>query len=96
MDIENAVRESRYNHTAIASDTVCGCYFCLTVFTGGAIEEWADEGTTALCPRCGVDAVLPGVNDTDILAATHERWFCVANDKIEGSPLVGDPSRMKG
>ena len=80
MDIENAPRESRHNHTAISGDTVCGCYFCLTVFTGGTIEEWVDGGTTALCPRCGVDAVLPGVNDTDVLIAAHDRWFCVAND----------------
>ena len=88
MDINNAPRESLHNHAAIADDTVCGCYFCLTVFTGGAVEEWTDEGTTALCPRCGIDSVLPSVNDTDVLKAAHERWFCVANAEITGRTMA--------
>ena len=75
MNIEDAPEESQYNHTAIQDDTVCGCYFCIMVFTGGSIVSWSDEGTTALCPRCEVDAVLPGVNDTDVLIQANKRWF---------------------
>ena len=80
MDIENAPKRSRHNHAEIVEHTICGCYFCLTVFAGGAIEEWADEGKTALCPRCGIDSVLPGENDTAELQKAHERWFCEANN----------------
>ena len=75
MDIEKASELSIYNRPRIKAGEVCGCYFCLTVFDGGEIHEWMDDGKTACCPRCDVDAVLPGVDDIDALTAAHERWF---------------------
>jgi hypothetical protein len=45
-----------------------------------AIEEWIDEGTTALCPRCGVDSVLPdnvprAPLTVELLQEMHAYWF---------------------
>lgn len=41
----------------------CGCYYCLSIFSPKEITEWCDTnasgiGLTAICPRCGVDAVI--------------------------------------
>jgi hypothetical protein len=75
MNIEQAVKKSIHNHAEIAAGVDCGCYFCLTIFDGGTVYEWTDEGTTAVCPRCGIDSVLSGITDMEYLKSAHERWF---------------------
>ena len=48
------------------------------------IEEWCpeqdeDEEVTAICPYCGIDAILPESADypltDEFLGAMQERWF---------------------
>jgi hypothetical protein len=42
-------------------------FYCLAIFNPGEIEEWTvghlnyseEYGLTALCPKCGIDSVLP-------------------------------------
>jgi hypothetical protein len=44
------------------------------------IAEWIDDGQTALCPRCGIDSVLPvidGKPDVVLLWAMHRYWFYI-------------------
>jgi hypothetical protein len=36
----------------------CGCFFCFRTFSVGDIRIWIDKDQTALCPRCGIDAVI--------------------------------------
>jgi len=68
----DAARMSCCNRTALARVRVAGCYFCLCSFAPREVTRWADDGSTALCPRCGADAVLPGVSDRRELAAARE------------------------
>ena len=35
-----------------------GCYGCVNFFKASDITEWIDNGQTALCPICGIDAVV--------------------------------------
>ena len=47
----------------VLGSTVCGCFYCCAEFEPGEIHEWVDAdeqglGQTALCPRCGIDAVI--------------------------------------
>ncbi|MDJ0821004.1 MAG: cytoplasmic protein [Paracoccaceae bacterium] len=69
------------NHRAqvLVSD-VCGCFHCQSHFLPRDVSEWVDEGQTALCPECGVDAVIgsaSGIDPSDprFLARMHYRWF---------------------
>ncbi|MFA5024187.1 MAG: hypothetical protein WC523_04485 [Patescibacteria group bacterium] len=42
------------------------------------IDEWIDCGQTALCPRCGVDSLLPGfwgMSDVEFLREMNCYWF---------------------
>ena len=68
----------RNNRLLLRRGAICGCFYCLSEFPFGAIEEWIDSGETALCPRCGIDAVL-GFNtasvDQQILRDMHQEWF---------------------
>ena len=59
-----------------------GCFYCRAIYEPAEIVEWIDDddtgvGQTALCPRCGIDAVIAireGI-DTEFLGAMHGRWF---------------------
>jgi hypothetical protein len=36
----------------------CGCYFCVHTFPTTEIRAWVDSDQPALCPACGIDAVI--------------------------------------
>ena len=74
------------NHRAeIESSDRCGCFYCLAVFGPANISDWIDEvegldsGTTALCPRCGIDSVIGSASGYPIEKAFLEQmkgyWF---------------------
>ena len=47
------------NRLELAGSKSCGCIYCLKIFHPSEIAEWWDEsGDTAVCPYCGIDAVL--------------------------------------
>lgn len=75
MDIEEADIKSINNRDAIQKGVVCGCYFCCKVVDGGEIDEWTDGGNTAICPECGVDAIVVGISDEKVLWKMFKRWF---------------------
>jgi hypothetical protein len=65
-----------------------GCIRCGSTFSPDEIHDWIDEsdgkrghsrGETAVCPRCGVDAVLPSAApvamDAHLLSALQSYWF---------------------
>jgi hypothetical protein len=43
----------------------CGCYCCVQVYSPELIAEWEDEEQTAICPKCGIDSVIPFDKDLD-------------------------------
>ena len=46
-----------FNRRLLEHDKRCGCFHCLKVFDTKELE-WVDFGLTALCPYCGIDAVI--------------------------------------
>jgi rRNA maturation protein Nop10 len=47
------------NRTLVEKAPYCGCYFCRSQFSSIEIREYCDSSSTALCPKCGVDSVVP-------------------------------------
>lgn len=47
-----------YNREKIEKTDLCGCFYCKHTFPPENIKEWTDERKTAICPYCGVDAVI--------------------------------------
>jgi hypothetical protein len=88
-ELEAAHKHCTHNRRAIQRSTACACFYCLEIFPGSEVDEWiqemaaeagSEEGPTALCPRCGIDSVLPGasglpVQDAAFLQAMHGHWF---------------------
>lgn len=69
------------NKKMLRKDTLCGCFYCLHIFPPKEIKDWIKDknGPTALCPRCGIDAVIgesSGYPITeDFLKEMNEYWF---------------------
>ncbi|MGH8444211.1 MAG: hypothetical protein ACREVL_03040 [Solimonas sp.] len=86
-----AHRHAAHHRAEVQASAVCGCYFCLATFEPREIEDWADwpdgtppgkenaRGTTALCPRCGMESVIGSASglsiDSALLRAMHDYWF---------------------
>lgn len=73
--ISQAPIQSMKNRLAIEFTERCSCYSCMAVFAKEDIKEWTDQSTTALCPRCGVDSVLPQNYEIEELRNIHNYWF---------------------
>lgn len=61
-------------------DKVCGCFYCMRIFTPREIRIWLkDSRGTALCPYCSIDSVIGESSGFPItktfLQEMHERWF---------------------
>lgn len=83
-----AAHHASANHRdqLLASES-CGCFHCLAIYPPSQIREWADPpsssdprlGRTALCARCGIDAVIGSAAGYPItrafLEAMRARWF---------------------
>ena len=69
----------------LKKDRVCGCFYCLSVFSPEEIETWliadndADRLGTAICPYCGIDSVIGESSGYPItkefLKKMNECWF---------------------
>lgn len=61
--LQRAYEHSKLNRRFMSQGTVCRCFHCLGEFPAERISHWTDQGETALCPVCGVDAVLSSQAD---------------------------------
>ncbi|WP_337867994.1 cytoplasmic protein [Meiothermus sp.] len=79
MTYHEAHQHASRHRAEILQSEQCGCFYCLRIFPPSEIEEWIDEGQTALCPYCGIDAVLGSASGAqiteDFLGQMRERYF---------------------
>jgi hypothetical protein len=65
-----------YNHrTEIENSKECGCFYCISTFPHTEIIEWIDDGKTALCPSCEIDAVIGSAAGFPLTAEFLERMY---------------------
>jgi hypothetical protein len=88
-DLEQIHKASSRHRNRIEKSVLCGCFYCLATFPPAEVMDWIDGpnsgedldvGITALCPRCGIDSVLPddvpkAPITADMLRAMHTYWF---------------------
>jgi hypothetical protein len=79
-----AHQSSIYHETEVMKSETCGCFYCLEIFAPAAIEDWTDENSedierTALCPKCGIDAVIGSASGfpvtKEFLRKMRDHWF---------------------
>jgi hypothetical protein len=73
-------RHTRANRMELEASEVCGCIACERIYFPSEVVRWLEDAT-ALCPHCGVDAVVGSASGIPImpgvLRRAHERWFLV-------------------
>ena len=74
-----AHKHSSHHREELERSESCGCFYCLAVFKPDEIQEWIDEGSTALCPKCSIDSVIGSASgypiDEKFLAEMERHWF---------------------
>ena len=79
-----AHKHSSWHKQELLESNLCGCFYCLEVFSASEIFEWIDEqnplGASAFCPKCGIDSVIGSksdlpVSDKEFLRQMQEVWF---------------------
>jgi len=67
------------NQDLLLKSDKCGCFYCGKIFSPTLIEEWIDEGETALCPYCDIDSVIPEHEyyelNEKLLIEMGKHWF---------------------
>jgi hypothetical protein len=88
-DLEGIQKHSIRHRERIERSVQCGCFYCLATFSPAEITDWVDlpngeederRGVTALCPHCGIDAVLPdnvpgAPLSAELLETMKKHWF---------------------
>ncbi len=77
--LKDAHLHSIRNRDEIETSESCGCINCLRIFPASEVEDYADEGTTAICPYCDCDSLI--ANDQgfkltkDLLKELNKKYF---------------------
>lgn len=78
MDVQLLHEYCNDNKDAISKSVMCGCCFCCEIYNSQQVCEYVDNNTCALCPKCGIDSVLPDINcqvTIPLLVIMHKFWF---------------------
>jgi hypothetical protein len=82
--LEASAQSNKTHKKDLENSVYAGCYYCCTIFPANSIKEFVSsyrDGTEpdcALCPECGIDAVLPDskvVLSLDFLGEMSYYWF---------------------
>lgn len=80
-DIIDAHKFSIRHKSKLLEDNLCGCFYCLRIFSPREITDWVNDigDDTALCPYCGIDSIIGQSSGYPITLAFLERmnkqWF---------------------
>ena len=95
-NLQRAYAHSRLNRRFMVSGADCRCFHCLHAFSAEQISHWVDNGETALCPNCGVDAVLSGQADCISEGLIGELKKTVTAKLVEADvPIIEVDGRIK-
>lgn len=87
-ELKKAHKHSFKNKDELVKAGSGACFYCCKGFHTKEISKWADiNGKTALCPYCGIDAVIAvGVGfdiTSEFLGEMHQRFFTVPTHVIK-------------
>ena len=70
---------SSHNKKLIDTADKCYCFYCKSSMQKDEIKNYIDDGQTALCPKCEIDAIIPdSIDDTvdeQMISEMNEYWF---------------------
>lgn len=77
--IQEAIKYATSNKQSIQKSEKAACYYCLKTYNSSEVLEFIEPEGTALCPKCGIDSVLPSNSPyellPEVLKELHKYWF---------------------
>jgi len=77
--LQRAFSHASRHRASINASSLCGCFFCKSLFHPIAITDWIETGITALCPKCRTPSVIGSASGFIITEAfleeMRQRWF---------------------
>lgn len=80
------------NEIEILQSKTCSCFFCRQTYDARKVNDWINDerGVTAICPECGMDAVIGDASglslDKDLLKEMNLVFY--GEDYMEKHPLA--------
>lgn len=75
IQLKRLHRRSALHLADLALHKFASCFYCCESFAIYKISQRVDCGLTAMCPKCGIDAVLPGVYEKPVLELMRTHFF---------------------
>lgn len=78
QDLKLAHKHSSKHLDEVNKSKNCGCFYCLEIFPADDIDCYIDDGMTALCPHCMIDAVIGDAYcdlTKEFLEKMRHKWF---------------------
>ena len=74
-----AIKYATSNRDELKKSQMAGCYYCCSVFKAAEVVNFLAEENTAMCPKCGIDSVIPETAGypltVEVLEELHRYWF---------------------
>lgn len=81
MNLNQYSSQSFKNKSLLEKGSLCGCYYCKSIYSSEKITQWVDSEETAICVHCQIDAVIPQPQDMsqdnflELLVKLHNKQF---------------------
>jgi hypothetical protein len=89
MKKEEAAIYAMNNRDMLNASKKAGCFHCCSTFNTSEVKLYTDQNKTAICPKCGIDAVLGdrfGLElSENFLQEARDYWFAKPKDKLTPS-----------
>ena len=67
------------NKELIKESEYCYCFYCKKQFESKEVVKYLEGENTALCPHCGIDAIIPNnvdePIDNELIEGMNKYWF---------------------
>ncbi len=77
--IEKAIEFATTNEDALKNSDMAGCYYCKAIYVAKEVTEFLKIERTTLCPKCGIDSVIPSNSPIEVtpenLETLNKHWF---------------------
>lgn len=77
--IDQAIKYATNNKQPLSEGGLAGCYYCLNIYPANEVVDFIEQEKTALCPKCGIDSVLPETSgyplNKIVLQELRNFWF---------------------
>jgi hypothetical protein len=74
-NLKEIYKFSSGNKDILMASKKCGCFHCMETFEPKFIVEWVHNDETAICPKCGIDSVIPETNDINVTDTLLGKMF---------------------